>query len=127
MLKVKAKNLGTVAVLCLQGQIVNGETEPLRNAVQSLSGVAAVKLDLARVTTVDAGGLGVMLQLREQAEAKGMRFELMNVTKRVIMLLELTRLDTVFKMTSGLEFFPTVSTGRQPSLPVPAASLASCA
>ena len=37
MLKVHAKNLGTVAVLCLQGRIVNGETETLRNAVHSLS------------------------------------------------------------------------------------------
>jgi anti-anti-sigma factor len=83
MLKVHAKNLGTVAVLCLQGQIVNGETEILRNAVHSLSEVSAVILDLARVTTVDAGGLGVMLELREQVQSKGIRFELMNVTKWV--------------------------------------------
>jgi len=127
MLKVQAKNLGTVAVLSLQGQIVRGETETLRNAVQSLSEVSAVKLDLARVTIVDAGGLGVMLQLREQAEAKGICFELMNVTKRIIMLLELTRLDTVFKVTAGLDFFPAVSRSRQASLAVPGAPFASCA
>ena len=35
MLNVHTKKLGTVAVLCLQGQIVTGETEILRNAVQS--------------------------------------------------------------------------------------------
>ena len=58
MLKVHAKNLGTVAVLCLQGRIVKGETEMLRKALHSLSEVSAVILDLARVTTVDAGGLG---------------------------------------------------------------------
>jgi hypothetical protein len=56
MLNVHIKKLGTVAVLCLQGQIVNGETEILRDAVQSLSEalpeVSAIKLDLARVTTV---------------------------------------------------------------------------
>jgi len=67
MLKVHAKNLGTVAVLCLQGRIVKGETEMLRKALHSLSEVSAVILDLARVTTVDAGGLGVMLELSEQA------------------------------------------------------------
>ena len=126
MLNVQAKNLGTVAVLSLQGQIVNGEIETLRDAVQSQAavlGVSAVKLDLARVTTVDAGGLGVMLQLREQAEAKGIRFELMNVTKRVLTVLELTRLDTVFQITAGVEFFPAVARSRQ----VPATPLASCA
>jgi hypothetical protein len=31
MLKVHAKNLETVAVLYLEGRIVTGETEPLRN------------------------------------------------------------------------------------------------
>jgi len=100
MLSVHAKKLGSVAVLGLQGQIVNGQTEILRNAMSSLSDITAVKLDLAGVTTVDAGGLGVMLAMREQAEADGIRFELMNVNRRVNMVLELTRLDSVFKITS---------------------------
>jgi anti-anti-sigma factor len=123
MLRVQAKKLGTVAVLCLQGRIVKSETEMLRKALQSLSEVRAVILDLARVTTVDAGGLGVMLELREQAESRGIRFELMNVTKLVGMVLEVTHLDSVFEVTSGVEFFPAVSRGRQASMPW----LASCA
>lgn len=123
MLKVQAKNLGTVAVLSLQGQIVNGETEILRNALPVLSEVSAVILDLARVTTVDAGGLGVMLELREQAESKGISFELTNVTKLVSRVLEVTRLDSVFQITTGVEFFPAIS--RSPRAPV--AALASCA
>jgi anti-anti-sigma factor len=123
MLKVHAKNLGTVAVLCLQGRIVIGETEILCNAVNSLSGVSAVILDLARVTTVDARGLGVMLELRAQAESKGIRFELMNVTKWVRSVLEITRLDTVFQITSGVEFFPAVSRNQRASM----AELATCA
>src|SRR3989442_12002938 len=127
MLKVQTKNLGTAAVLCLQGQIVNGETEILRHAVLSLSEaqseVSAVVLDLARVTTVDAGGLGVMLALREQVEAKGIRFELMNVNKRVSMVLKLTRLDSVFQITPGVEFLPAVSRSQQGRV----AAFASCA
>ena len=123
MLKVQAKNLGNVAVLSLQGQIVNGETEILRSAMQSVSEVSAVKLDLALVTTVDAGGLGTMLELRAQAEAKGIRFELMNVTRRIRMLLELTRLDTVFQIATGVEFFPPVSHSNR----VPVATIASYA
>ena len=123
MLKVHAKNLGTVAVLCLQGRIVKGETEILRKALHSLSEVSAVILDLARVTTIDAGGLGVMLELREQAESKGIRFELMNVTKLVSRVLEVTRLDSVFEITSGGEFFPAVSRHR----PASVMGLAPCA
>jgi anti-anti-sigma factor len=109
MLKVNAKEMGTVAILCLQGQIVRGETEILGNAVQSLPEVSAVILDLTRVTTVDAGGLGAMLELRAQAESKGIRFELMNANKWVSKVLEVTRLNSVFKITSGVEFFPAAS------------------
>jgi len=122
MLKVHAKNLGNVAVLSLQGQIVTGETEILRTAVQSLPAVSAVKLDLARVATIDAGGLGAMLELREQAESKGIRFELMNVTRQISRVFEITRLNTVFRITSSVKFFPAVSHNRRVR-PV----LASCA
>jgi anti-sigma B factor antagonist len=121
MLKVHAKKLGTVAVLSLQGQIVTGETETLRSAVQSLSGINSVKLDLANVATIDAGGLGAMLELREQAESKSIRFELMNVNKRLGRVFQITRLDTVFHMTGGVRFFPAVLHGRRVT------ALASCA
>jgi anti-sigma B factor antagonist len=106
MLKVHAKNLGNVTVLSLKGQIVSGETEVLRTAVQSLSGISAVKLDLARVSTIDAAGLGTMLELREQAESKSIQFDLMNVNKRIRRVFEITRLDTVFRITPKLRFFP---------------------
>jgi anti-anti-sigma factor len=121
MLNVHAKNRGTVVVLSLQGQIVTGETKVLRNAVQSLSGVSAVKLDLARVSTIDAGGLGAMLELREQAESRGIRFELLNVNKRIGRVFEITRLDTVFRITTGGKLFPVVAYRRQKP------ALASCA
>jgi anti-sigma B factor antagonist len=123
MLKVHAKRLGTIAVLSLEGQIVNGETEMLRHALHSLSAVSAVKLDLAGVTTVDAGGLGVMLQLREQAEASGIRFELMNLTRQIRRVFEITRLDSVFRIAAAVEVFPTVLRSRSASR----MGLASCA
>jgi anti-anti-sigma factor len=123
MLKVHTKQIGTVATLCLQGQIVTGQTESLRAAVSVLSGVSSVILDFARVSTVDAGGLGVLLGLREQAAATGMRFALMNVTKGVSTVLAVARLDSVFEIISGVEFFPMAQRERRAS----AAMLASCA
>src|SRR6267154_4971711 len=123
MLKVHARNLGNVAFLCMQGQIVNGETERLRKAVYCQSDVSTVVLDLAQVSTVDAGGLGVMLELREQVQAKGISFKIMNVSKLVGRVLEVTRLDSVFEVTSGVEFFPAVSLRRSASM----MRLASCA
>ena len=127
MLKVQSRNLGNVAFLCVQGQIVRAETDVLRSAVRSQadarSDVSTVVLDLTRVSTVDAGGLGVMLQLREQVQAKGIGFKLMNVSKLIGEVLEVTHLDSVFEVTSGVEFFPAVSR-RQAASAMPFASCA---
>jgi len=123
MLRVHAKNLVSVAILCLQGRMVRGETAALRNAVHSQSEVSAVVLDLARVSTIDAGGLGVMLELREQAQSKGIAFKLINVTKLVSRLLEITRLNSVFEITSAAEVLSASSFGQPTSL----GQLASCA
>ena len=123
MLKIYAKNLGTVGILCLQGRIVRGETAILRDAVHSQSGVSSVVLDLARVSTVDAGGLGVMLELREQTLSRGIDFKLMNVPKLINVVLEITCLKSVFEVTSEAEVLPARSFSRRTSV----SGLACCA
>ena len=109
MLKIYAKNLEKVTILTLQGEIVTGETEVLRNAMQSVSERRAVILDLARVSRIDARGLGVMLELRERTQANGIRFELMNISKPLSTILEMTHLDSVFQITSEGEFLRAIS------------------
>ena len=107
MLKVHAKKLDTIEVLCLEGRIVNGETEILRNIVQLASGdTSEVIVDLANVSTVDAHGLGVLLELREQTTARGIHFELRNVSKPLYRLFEITRLNTVFEINCDVAFLP---------------------
>ena len=113
MLKVNVKNLGNIAVLNLQGPIVHGETAVLRNAIQSLSGISAVKLDLAGVAMIDAGGLGALLEIREHAESRAIRFELMNVNKQIARVFHITRLDTVFDITPSVRLFPVASPKRR--------------
>ena len=109
MLKVHAKKSNTVEVFSLEGQIITGETEILRSAVQSASDVSDIILNFANVTVVDAHGLGVLLELREQSLAKGAHFELSNVSKRLYRIFEITRLNTVFDISSKVQFFPQVT------------------
>lgn len=113
MLKVNVKNLGNIAVLNLQGPIVHGETAVLRNAIQSLSGISAVKLDLAEVAMIDAGGLGALLEIREHAESRAIRFELMNVNKQIARVFHITRLDTVFNIIPSFRLFSVASRNRR--------------
>ena len=109
MLKVHAKKSDAAEVLCLEGQIVNGETEILRNAVDIVPGASDIVLDLSNVSVVDAHGLGVLLQVREQTLANGIHFELRNVSKSLYRLFEITRLDTVFEITPRVESSPSIA------------------
>ena len=116
MVKIHAKNLGRFTILCLQGRIVIGATEALRNAVRFQVGVSTLVLDFAKVSMIDAAGLGVMLQLRKETQSKSIGFKLMNLTEPISQVLEITRLNSVFEVTSAAELLSGATPGRQVSL-----------
>jgi anti-anti-sigma factor len=57
-------------------------------------------LDLASVDIIDAGGLGVLLELREWALKNGIEFKLENANELVANVLRITHLDSVFDVSS---------------------------
>ena len=113
MLNVERKNLGTVSLLNLDGNVLIGATDTLRETMQTLPSSTSVILDLSHVALVDAHGLGVLLQLREQALARGMQFELMNPGDHLRELFRMTHLDSVFRIRSAFEFFPMPALSRR--------------
>jgi anti-anti-sigma factor len=113
MLKVNARKLENVRVLSLAGRLVNGEVTTLREAVQSHfncdSQPGAVVLDFAGVSAVDARGLGVLLELRSEAQARGLRLRVINASRLVTRVFEITHLDSVFEVGVALETYSSVS------------------
>src|SRR5262245_17949511 len=104
MLKVRARKSGHVVVLYLRGQIVVGDTDNLRRTVTEVSNESVLILDLARVSRIDAHGLGVLLELRHQLNANGIELRLINVTKLVRQVLQITNLDSIFEVTETQPF-----------------------
>jgi len=101
MLNATAQKLGDSTVLRCQGRIVIGDAYAiLRNAVLRQTHARTLILDLAQVDRIDAGGLGVLLGLREWAYSHAIGFQLMNVINQVEHVLELTKLDRVFEFCS---------------------------
>jgi anti-anti-sigma factor len=106
MLKITVQKLGDASVLRCKGQIVVGDAcSTLRNAILSQRHTRRLVLDLASVDRIDAGGLGVLLDMREWARSGASVFKLMNVTKKVEEILELTHLQSVFEFCSVRDFF----------------------
>ena len=76
MLRVQSYKLGEVAIVQLRGRLVIGAVATLRDAVLSQSDVSAVALDFAQVSGIDARGLGLLLELREYMQSKGIESDL---------------------------------------------------
>jgi anti-anti-sigma factor len=106
MLNASAQKLGDSTVLRCEGRIVIGDAyRILRNAVLRQTHTRTLVLDLAQVDRIDAGGLGVLLGLREWAYSRAIRFRLMNVMNQVEFVLELTKLHRVFEFCSVEDMF----------------------
>jgi anti-anti-sigma factor len=101
MLEVEAERLGVVTILHFRGRIVKGmAVTTLRDAVCAQIHAETVVLNLAHVDLIDAGGVGVLLELRQWTQLNGIEFKLMNVNAHVQYVLEITCLDSVFEITS---------------------------
>jgi anti-anti-sigma factor len=106
MLKATVHKFGNRTVLRCQGRIVIGDAYAiLRNAVLSQACTNMLVLDLAQVDRIDAGGLGVLLGLRQWAYSHAIRLRLMNVMNQVEQVLQLTKLDRVFEFCSVRDMF----------------------
>jgi anti-sigma B factor antagonist len=102
-MQVRTQKLGGVAVLCLQGRIINGETDVLSAAIRSQSNASAIVLDFAQVELIDAKGLGVLIELREFTQTQGIEFRLININRLVQQVLDVTRLHSLFDKSLDLE------------------------
>jgi anti-anti-sigma factor len=106
MLNTTVQKFGDGTVLRCQGRIVTGNAYAiLRNAVLSQTCTRMLVLDLAQVDRIDAGGLGVLLDLRQWAYSHAIRLRLMNVMNQVEQVLQVTQLEGVFEFCSVRDMF----------------------
>jgi len=88
-----------IAVVALRGRITLGEgTEALRDTVRDLlsKGQNRILLNLGEVNYIDSSGIGELVSAFTAAKKQGGEVKLLNLTKKVHDLLQITKLYTVF-------------------------------
>ena len=116
--------VGGVTIVDLSGRIVLGEgSAGLRDLVRDLAreGIKKILLNLRNVDYIDSSGLGELVSAFTSMRNQGGELKLLNLTKRVRSLLQITKLLTVFDVTddeatSVKSFSPAIWPS---SLPVP--------
>jgi anti-sigma B factor antagonist len=89
-----------VTILALKGRITVGEVTPVRDKITALiaGGQSQIVLDLEHVDYIDSTGLGNLVISYTQAKKAGGALKLLNLNKRNVELLALTRLHTIFEV-----------------------------
>jgi anti-sigma B factor antagonist len=89
-----------IVVLDCVGQLVAGEsTGTMRERLNQLigSGKTRLILNLSGVTYIDSSGLGALVMCFSTARRAGGMMKLLNLSRRTLELIVLTRLETVFE------------------------------
>ncbi|HKV53003.1 MAG TPA: STAS domain-containing protein [Candidatus Binataceae bacterium] len=102
-----------IVTLALKGRLTAGEASIVRDKVNSLlaAGHNNIIFDLGQVDYIDSTGLGSMVICYTTLKKTGGALKLLNLNKRNIELLLLTKLHTIFEVFSDEQdavnsFFP---------------------
>ncbi len=99
--KITTKQAEAVTVLNVAGRITIGdETARLRETIRGSvnDGKKNILLDLGEVSYIDSTGLGEFVSSLSHVKGNGGQLKLLNLTKKVHDLLQITKLVTVFEI-----------------------------
>jgi anti-sigma B factor antagonist len=99
--KLTTRQVGDVTVIDANGRITLGEgSSNFRDTIRDLSakGQKKLLLNLADVSYIDSSGIGEMVSAFTSVTNQGGQLKLLNLTKRVKDLLQITKLYTVFEV-----------------------------
>jgi anti-sigma B factor antagonist len=97
--KMTTRQVGDVTVVDAAGRITLGDgATTFRDTVRDLAaaGHKKILLNLAEVSYIDSSGIGEMVSAFTTVTNQGGQMKLLNLTKRVKDLLQITKLYTVF-------------------------------
>ena len=99
--KMTTRQVGDVTVVDAVGRITLGDgASTFRDTIRDLSagGKKKLLLNLAEVSYIDSSGIGEMVSGFTTVTNQGGQVKLLNLTKRVQDLLQITKLYTVFEV-----------------------------
>lgn len=99
-MSLRTSRQGDAAVIGIEGQLVAGNRQQLREAVlnELERGARAVVIDFVDTGYIDSAGLGVLVSLSKKIREAGASLRLVNLNEDLRTLFELTRLDTLFDL-----------------------------
>jgi anti-sigma B factor antagonist len=96
---------GDVTLIEVEGQLIVGNRQELKQQVldQLEDGDQKFVIDFANTGYIDSSGLGVLVSLSKKIREQGGELRLSSLNDDLRTLFELTKLDTLFRITDNKE------------------------
>ena len=98
-MKMQTRQVDSITIVDLSGRITLGEpSTALRETIGDLvaKGNKKILLNMGEVTYIDSSGIGGLVSAFNLTRGQGGELKLVNLTQKVLDLLRMTKLDTVF-------------------------------
>ena len=94
----QTKDASGVAVLQVEGQLIVGNRQELKELVQTAldQGERRLLIDFSRTGYIDSSGLGALVSISNKIREAGGELRLSGLNEDLRSLFELTKLDTLF-------------------------------
>lgn len=105
-LEISHSKVDAVVLVTLRGTIIAGkDTDLLTGKAQELleAGETRIILDLAQITFIDSTGISALIKASTSAIRKGGAIKLLNLTRRIHEVLQITRLSSAFEIYDDLQ------------------------
>jgi len=101
----ESKGAGGVTVLKVDGQLIIGNRQELKELVQTAldRGDRRLLVDFSRTGYIDSSGLGALVSISKRIREAGGELRLSGLNDDLRSLFELTKLDTLFAITETPE------------------------
>jgi len=104
MNQVVSETVGEMEVVRLSGEVDLSWSQQVRKAIlDALERTKSVGVELSAVSYIDSSGIAALVEGFQTARGNGSRFVLVAVSKAVLAVLQLARLDRVFVLVDDLD------------------------
>ena len=99
-----SETVGDYVVVRLRGEVDLSWSQQVRKAILAALGASGkVGVEMSEVSYIDSSGIAALVEGLQNARSKGQQFGLVGVSKAVMAVLQLARLDRVFPIFPDLD------------------------
>jgi anti-anti-sigma factor len=128
MLTMNVEKLKDLAIVRCIGRMVRGENiRPLKGVAIAANDTRLIVMDLSEVESIDAAGLSALISLHHWSRSRGIQLRLVNPSRFVLEMLNRSRLNLVFDISSFHDGLAAIGRSSGSELPGGLAATASIA